>query len=281
MKKRHPLISAIVTTQNRADLLQRALESVVAQSYENLELIVVDDGSEDETPQVIRQYEKKIKLTYLRNETPMGACAARNKGISASNGEYIAGLDDDDEWHPERISLLYKNYSPEYSFITSDVKIVRGSTAHIWKKKKVINLNDLLYSNQVGNQVLVKKSRILEVDGFDESLTAAQDYDLWLRLCKAFGPVRNVQKPLQTVYEDPHRTRISTTKSKKMKGYLSVYIKHRDRMNYAQRKYQLYNIRKAQGKLKGVYDLFKWVPREKLWKELKRWVFNKLISFSR
>jgi len=280
MKKRHPLISAIVTTHNRAVLLQRALQSVVTQSYENLELIVVDDGSEDETPQVVQQFETKIKLIYLRNETPMGACAARNKGISAANGEYIAGLDDDDEWHPERISLLFKNYSPEYSFITSDVKIIRGSTAHIWKKKKVIELKDLLYSNQVGNQVLAEKRRIQEVGGFDNRLTAAQDYDLWVRLCKRFGPIRNVQKPLQTVYEDPDRTRISTSKSEKIKGYLAVYHKHKDSMNYAQRRYQLYNIRRAQGKLVGIYELTKWVPREKLWKELKRWIFNKFVLYT-
>jgi len=270
MKKRHPLISAIVTTHQRADLLQRALESVVVQSYKNLELIVVDDGSEDETAKVIRQYEKKIKLIYLRNEMALGACAARNKGISAANGEYIAGLDDDDEWHPQRISLLYKNYSPEYSFITSDVKIVRGSTAHIWKKKKVINLNDLLYSNQVGNQVLVKKSRILEVGGFDESLTAAQDYDLWLRLCKAFGPVRNVQKPLQTVYEDPDRLRITTTRSSKIKGYVAFYEKNKKLMTRKQRKYQLYLIRRKVNKPLSLKEFICWVPFNKYFKEMKR-----------
>lgn len=273
MNNQKPLISAIIPTKNRAELLRRALDSVAAQSYAPVEIVVIDDGSTDNTAAVVDSFRDGHSITYLKNETSQGAPAARNRGIEAAKGEFIAGLDDDDEWHPERLHQLMEAYDDSFSCITSDVKMQYAHRAVVWHKKAVIKLSDLLYSNQVGNQVLVERERLLEVDGFDEQLAAAQDYDLWIRLCEAFGAVKNVQEPLQIVHTEHENDRI-TNPASQLEGYLAFYKKHRYKMNRAQRKYQLYNIRRAQGKHAGFTDMLGWVPPARYAKESKRWLMD-------
>lgn len=273
--KSSPFVTAVITTKNRADILPRAIDSVLRQSYKNIELIVVDDGSEDHTPDIIKQYREKHRFVYLRNERSLGACRARNRGIEMAKGEFVAGLDDDDEWHEDRISILLHHYDDSYACITSNDRMISSGKSIVWHKKAVITFDDLLYSNSVGNQVLAKRKRLIEVGGFDESLVAAQDYDLWIRLCEKYGPVKTVKTPLQNIYQEKEE-RISNPKSQ-LKGYLSVYKKHRSKMNRDQRKYQLYNIRLAQGKITSIFELLKWVPRKRLWKEMKRWVADQTL----
>ncbi len=272
-----PLVSAIITTKNRADLLPRAIESVLKQTYQNLEIIVVDDGSSDQTPAVIAEYQKENVIILIRNEKSVGACRARNQGIERAQGEFVAGLDDDDQWHPERISILLQSYDDSFACITSNDRRITSNRSVIWRKKKQITLDDLLYSNSVGNQVLAKKQRILDVGGFDESLRAAQDYDLWIRLCEKFGPIKVVQKPLQNIYNETSADRISNPKSQ-LHGYLSVYKKHKSKMSRDQRRYHLYNIRLAQGKISSIPELIGWVPKKRLLKEIKRWVADRYLS---
>lgn len=277
MNKNFPLVSAIVTTHNRSSLLKRALKSVVEQSYPNIELIVVDDGSEDDTKDTVKFFENRINLKYVHNKKALGACAARNIGIKKAQGIFVAGLDDDDIWHIDRLKTLYQEYSDDFAFITSDVIIQTEKNKHTWRKKSLLNLDDLLYSNQVGNQVLVKRERIIDVGGYDESLTSAQDYDLWIRLCHCYGPVKNVQKALQTVFEESNRNRITTNKAAKISGYISFYSKHKSKMSVDHRKYQLFLIRRKINKPISVKEFINFVPIEKYWKELKRLLFTKRI----
>jgi glycosyltransferase involved in cell wall biosynthesis len=262
-----PLVTAVVTTHNRPELLKRALDSVAVQTYPNLELTVVDDGSEPDVQNIVEQYADVLPVQYIRNEKSQGACRARNKGIKAASGKFIAGLDDDDCWHKERIEILVKAYSDEYACVTSDTVMVYPKKEAVWEKKKVINLDTLLYTNQVGNQVLVRKDRILEVGGFDPDLKAAQDYDLWIRLCKAYGSIKNVQRPLQTVYMDHEAGRITDLSA--FEGYLQFYAKHKYQCNRNQRKYQLFKIRRAQGKPLSLPEFLGWVPTFRYWKEIK------------
>jgi len=272
MNETEPLVSAIITTHNRAGLLPRAIDSVISQSYSNIELIVVDDGSDDETPEVIEKYKERYSLIYIRNEQPAGAPAARNKGINAAKGKFIAGLDDDDEWREDRIEKLVEAYSEEYSCITSDAKMIYPKKEARWKKKKYIDLKTLLFTNQVGNQVLVSRKRLMHVGGFDENLKAAQDYDLWLRLCAEYGTVKNVQKPLQNIYMNHEQERIT---GRSFEGYLQFYEKHKSRMNHKQRKYQLYKIRRAQNKGTSFKDFFSSVPLFRWRKEFTHILMNK------
>ena len=252
-------------------MLPRALASVRNQTYENIEIVIVDDGSTDMTPEIIRDFEYEQNCIHLRNEESKGACRARNQGIKASNGTFIAGLDDDDEWHPGRIKILLNAYTEGFACITSDVRLAYSKKTVKWKKSKVISYNDLLYSNQVGNQVLVPKHRLEEVGAFDERLEAAQDYDLWLRLSEAYGPIKNVNKPLQTIHLDHEAEQITNPKSQ-LAGYLSFYKKHKTEMNRAQKKYQLFHIRRAQGKVDSLVEIFSWVPPSFWTTEIKRYL---------
>ncbi len=268
------LVSGIITTHNRADLLPRALDSVINQTYPNMEVVVVDDGSVDETPQVMQRYQKEHSIKYIRLEESHGPGKARNKGIEEASGIFIAGLDDDDVWHEERISEMVEAYSDDYAFVTSDNEMVYPKKSVVWKKKNKIDLDTLLYTNQVGNQILAKRDRLLEVGGFDASLIAAvEDYDLWIRLCKAFGPIRNVQKPLQTIYMDHEEGRVT---DKAFKGFLQFYNKHKPLMNTKQRAYQLYKIRRAQGKSVTLKEFLFRVPPFRMAKELKHMIINRL-----
>lgn len=271
-----PLVSAIITTHNRAGLLPRALDSVIMQSYDNIEIIVVDDGSTDRTPQVIAKYQEELSVRYIRIEESVGACRARNKGIKEASGYFIAGLDDDDKWHKDRVRELLSAYDDMYAAVTSDTWMVYRKGEARWKKQKVIDLDTLLFTNQVGNQVLASRDRVLEVGGFDPKLQAAQDYDLWIRLCAAFGPIRNVQKPLQTIYMDHEEERITGNSS--FAGYLQFYQKHKGLMNERQRKYQLYNIRRAQSKPLSAKEFLGCVPPFRYWKELKRLATNIVLD---
>lgn len=270
-----PLVSAVITTHDRPNLLRRALASVQRQTYSNLEVIVVDDGSQRAVESIVAEFENEIDtLIYHRNERPMGACAARNQGIERSTGTFVAGLDDDDEWMPERIEKMLSAYDDSFAFVTSDVIHVAKNITNVWRKPRVITLERLLYSNQIGNQGLIKRERLLAVGGFDESLRAAQDYDLWVRLSLKFGPVRNVQYPLQKVYLKHEGEQITSPKNQ-LSGYLDFYNKHKHLMNRLQRKYQLFAIMKATGKADQLSALLKWVPPKYLWKELKVYFLRK------
>lgn len=259
------------------ELLPRALDSVAVQTYPRVELVVVDDGSEQEAHPLVENYEKVLPVQYIRNEQPQGACRARNQGIEAASGTFIAGLDDDDEWTKHRIMELMQAYSDEYAFVTSDVRMMYKKGAPVWHKKKEITIDDLLYSNYVGNQGLIKKERLLAVGGFDELLDAAQDYDLWIRLADRFGTIKNVPEPLQNVHLDHGGERISNPQDQ-LRGYLTFYEKHKSKMTRSQRKYQLYNIRKAVGKVNSFSDLIGWVPPHRYWKEIKGWVAEKILT---
>ncbi len=277
MTEDKPLVSAVVTTHNRIPLLPRALDSVAAQTYPNMELVIVDDGSDEGVEPVVETYRPALPISFIKNEKALGSCRARNQGIEAARGTFIAGLDDDDEWHLRRIEKLLSAYSDDYSFVTSDVRMMYRKGAPVWHKKEIISLDDLLYSNYVGNQGLIKKERLLSVGGFDESLDAAQDYDLWIRLVEKYGQVKNVREPLQNIFLEHGGKRISNP-ADQLRGYLKFYNKHKSKMNDRQRKYQLYNIRKATGKISGLSDVFGWVPPHRYWKEAKGWIIEKFIA---
>ncbi len=252
------IVSVVIPTHNRENLLPRAIESVLAQTYKNIELIVVDDASQDNTQQLVNEYMKKHNnIKYIKHEKAMGGNVARNAGIRAASGIFIAGLDDDDAFHPSRIELLIKNYSDDYSLITSDDTMVndnrRESTT---KKPKIITLDRMLYENTVGNQVLVKKDRILSLGGFDEDLSASQDYDMWLRVIEKYGNALVVKQGLQYIYISNSIKRISSVGNKKFSGYFNFYKKHKQLFGRQARKHQLARMYKTRNKKMSLCTLY-------------------------
>lgn len=193
-------ISVIIPTFNRAQEVDRALQSVFKQSFKPHEIIVVDDGSTDETAKLIKQcYTGSVRYVYQSNS---GVSRARNRGVSCAQGNWIAFLDSDDEWLPEKllrqISSLSEN--PSISFChTDEIWIRHGKRINPmhkhrkqggWIYEKCLPLCVISPSS-----VLIKKDIFETLGGFDESLPACEDYDYWLRYCCRY-PVLFVEEPL-------------------------------------------------------------------------------------
>jgi glycosyltransferase involved in cell wall biosynthesis len=268
-----PLVSVIIPTHNRKELLERAVDSVLGQTWENLEIVVVDDASDDDTPAYLKNLKEKYHTVHaIRNESSRGAAVSRNIAIQHATGEFITGLDDDDYWRPTRIERLMEEFEDGFSAVCSYDRMVMNDREAVWKKPTMITLDDLLYYNRVGNQVLTKKEYLEEVGGYDEELPSAQDYDLWIRLVLEYGPVRTVTQPLQVVNMEDDRERISTD-DKKMEGYCRCYEKHEKWMSHKHKKYQAYRLKMEGDEQVSWLDLFRSVPPGLYIKEITRKLF--------
>lgn len=183
-----PLVSVIITTYNRAHLVCRAIDSVLAQTYKNIEIIVVDDCSIDATSHLISNYGNSVK--YLRNIYNMGVSASRNLGIKTSNGDFVCFLDDDDELFPDKIEkqieLFRKNSAIGVVYCGSVKKNDSETAPHPPILKGKIFPSVLKGCPNAIHTLLVKRECFLEIGFFDESLSFYEDLDIWIRLAKKF-----------------------------------------------------------------------------------------------
>jgi len=223
-------------TKNRGELAKRAIESVLAQDYTNWELLVVDDGSEDgsyEMLQLLAESDKRIHL--YRHSHSKGACAARNYAIDRANGPFITGLDDDDEFTPDRLSVFLSKWQDEVGFLCSPVTVVRGvkhrnDTSFIGE----ITPKNMLVVNRVGNQVFCKTEDLKAIKGFDESLKAWQDYDAWLRLVIHCGTGWKIEEPTYLQHEIEGLPSITRSQNRLL-GCEQFIKKHDNLFSYAQK----------------------------------------------
>lgn len=267
-----PLVTVYLPTRNRKISLKRAIESVLKQTWPSIELIVVDDASDDDTTDLLSEFPKSASLQVIRNDSPIGAAASRNLVITRANGTFITGLDDDDRWMPRRIELMLNEFQENYSGVSSDDLMDYGKRLIRWKKRKLITHRDLLYYNCAGNQLLTKTEYLQNLGGFDESLSSAQDYDLWIRLTEAYGPIVNAPYLLQTVDMRSERESI-TTSGRKIEGYRACFEKHRSKMTPKQVAYQQYRLKLSGGENPSWIEMFRSTPVDLLLKEIKRRLF--------
>ena len=189
MSRKSPLVSVIIPTHNRADMLYRAVDSVLNQSFANLEVIVVDDGSTDDTQRRIETYADP-RIRYFKHDESKGASAARNTGIRQARGKYIAFLDDDDEWlptklekqipvlqqAPKQVGLVYcwMDYYEDGKLIYQHHPMLRGYV-----------FDQVLDRQRLGGcpTLLVRREVVEDVGGFDESLLRGNDGDFIRRVC--------------------------------------------------------------------------------------------------
>ena len=208
----HELVSVYIPTRNRAELLERALDSVLAQSYDTVEIIVCDDASTDSTPELLASYAETCKnIVCLRNEQPLGASASRNKAIFAARGKFITGLDDDDTFFPDRIQRFVEHYDPKWSCL-ADLPVFfdqSGEPRYASGNTRVVTLDDILYLNFMGNQVFCLTRLIQSVGGFNPAYPAFQDYELWTRLIARHGSALRIGAHTQCIYQNHGYQRIS------------------------------------------------------------------------
>lgn len=254
-----PLVSVYMPTHNRPAMAMRAIESVLAQSYKRLELIVCDDGSDEGVNAKLSIKLKDSGHTYIRNEVSIGACAARNTAISLCSGKYITGIDDDDEMHPERIETLLAAFDEQYAFLASGYFEVSASSTNPRRfDNGVISHDDLLHYNKVGNQIFTLTTRLKEVGLFDETLPAMQDYDMWIRLCKRYGPAKKLKECLYYLHTEHEEGRISTDVNKLFNAHEMIIRKHSG--DYTRAHWKTCNLlrRKISGDALSPLELLKW-----------------------
>jgi glycosyltransferase involved in cell wall biosynthesis len=180
-------VSVIVPTYNSAHFLSAAIQSVLAQSYRDFELIVVDDGSRDHTPRVVASFGDRVR--YLRQENA-GVSVARNRGIAESSGRYVAFLDADDTWMPSKLQrqrdALEAEPTRRLCYSAFEVVDEKLSAIEIRRSRRQGSaLEDLLTrGNVVGSicTVMCERALIDEVGGFDVTLSQCADWDLWIRI---------------------------------------------------------------------------------------------------
>ena len=192
-------VSVIIPTYNRGWIVRDAIDSVLGQTYADFELIVVDDGSTDRTPQILDAYGDRLRVIRQANQ---GVSAARNRGIGDSSGPLIALLDSDDIWLPGKLSVqvdfFIKNpealiCQTEEIWIRNGVRVNPGKRHH--KPSGMIFERSLELCLVSPSAVMVRRELFEKVGLFDENLPACEDYDLWLRVGCWF-PVHLINKPL-------------------------------------------------------------------------------------
>ena len=194
-----PLVTVIIPTYNRDWIVKEAIDSVLEQDFNDYELIVVDDGSDDNTPAILRAYGNKITVLHQPNK---GVSAARNRGIAAASGRLIAFLDSDDLWLPRKLSAqakFFKDHPEAVINQTQEHWIRNGVRAN--PKKKHHKFSGMIFERSLAlclvspSAVMIKKSLFGTVGIFDEHLPACEDYDLWLRISCRY-PVHLIETAL-------------------------------------------------------------------------------------
>ena len=188
-----PKVSVVIPTYNHVKYLPYALDSVINQSYSNLEVIVIDDGSTDETAEVMKPYRSKINYFYKANG---GTPSALNLGLSVATGKYICWLSADDALMEHKVSkqvaLMESDPSLGFSYTSFVVINANGTKQYVVnsvyypnKQETVTKLMEGCFIN--GSSVMMKSSALKIVGNFDEGLSQAHDYDLWLRFFRHYS----------------------------------------------------------------------------------------------
>ena len=287
---RLPLVTVYMPTKNRRQLVERAANSVLNQDYPNIELIIVDDASTDNTAEWLAAFsELHANVRYFSRDVSGGPCAARNMAIREAQGEFITGLDDDDEFLPHRISSLVEAWDERYAFVcSSSVWNYGARTKVIDESACEISLEMLLHYNEASNQVLTTKERLLAVGGFDEQFIACQDYDLWTRLIVNYGSGLRIAVPSYQVNDETSSPRLIHN-PRSAAGYDQFMAKHGHLMNDHHRLNQRFMKQVRTRERMTVSDLFHQLPAGRKWEkvryfiltnvpwvaEIKQWIFRK------
>jgi glycosyltransferase involved in cell wall biosynthesis len=224
-----PLVSVVLTSYNRKLLVERALLSILNQSYKNLQIIIIDDASTDGTIEVLAKYaniDPRIELV-LKSENK-GLSHSRNLGVNKCKGKYIAFIDDDDSWlDSEKITLQVNNFKPNSincgAIINSDDQIQTQKLPTNWRKQ-LIYRNGFIHTSTV----MLLTSHVIKAKGFDKKLTKGIDSDLYRRLVFTFGLDIHLDCTPRVYYELASQNRITATnhgfKKRTRRLFESLYL---------------------------------------------------------
>tara|TARA_R110000823_G_scaffold32383_4_gene91338 strand:- start:135 stop:1052 length:918 start_codon:yes stop_codon:yes gene_type:complete len=204
------LVSVIVPVYNRAHLVSETIQSILSQTYEPVEIILINDGSSDESLSILREYERRFPTKVRVIDQPnQGQIIARNNGIEAAQGKYIAFLDSDDLWLEDKLERQMPLFEPGVGLVYSGTEIIDedGQTIRVEPADESITGDiypQLLIKNRMtGGTVVVTAEALEHVGLFSTDFKAAENWDLWLRICKVYS-ARVVRDPLikYRIHED-------------------------------------------------------------------------------
>jgi glycosyltransferase involved in cell wall biosynthesis len=251
-------VTVYIPTKNRKDTLAKAVDSVLNQTYQDLEVIVVSDGSTDDTESYLKQMSAiDSRLKFFIKTKSEGAPAARNLAIKNASGEFITGLDDDDEFLPNRLELFVhywtflKSHDIHPSCLYTPDLIYRNGI-EIGRSKKLGHVSHLqiFEFNHIGNQIFAPKATFVDAGLFDEEMPAWQDMEFFYRVLKLFGTASLLDIPTQIMDDTPRTDRISIKARQKLKAaherFSSKHCmdsKRHSQMLYLQMFSRYYNVR--------------------------------------
>ena len=231
MRNFEPLVSVVIPTYKREENLKRALESVSNQSYDNIEIIIVDDSPDMKPQEFFKGYNFGIR--YIHNKIRRGAPAARNQGVDKATGDFIAFLDDDDIWDERKIEWQIREFEehPQASICITyshDLRFahdrINAPPPKVLHKELIKSFNLSSTSSYLVRAYALKLQKQKDGYIFDEDLLSGQEYDLAIRLTDKNHYVVCVQIPLITQYSGEGQ--ISENWSRKISGIMQLYNKH-------------------------------------------------------
>lgn len=226
------LVSVIIPVYNREHLVSQAIESVLAQTYQPVEIILINDGSKDNSLSILKEYERRFPSTIkVLDQENQGQIAARNNGINVAQGDYIAFLDSDDLWMEDKLIRQIPIFEAGVGLVYSGAEIIdeKGKVIRTEFADEAITGNiypQLLVKNRMtGGTVVVTKESLDRVGVFSMDFKAAENWDLWLRICQ-FYTARVVSDPL--IKYRIHSDNMSADNHLMLQAKLQIIQKHCD-----------------------------------------------------
>lgn len=270
------MISVIIPTYNRRELLVRSVESVLAQTCQELEVLVVDDASTDGTEAWLHAHVQDNRVRYLRQEHQQGACAARNRGIREARGAYIAFQDSDDVWRPDKLHVQMaqlEESGADIVFCAFARHRLGAAEAEVFPHAGIpegrVTYEQLLFENLISTQTMLCRRACLDEDLFHPEFPRLQDWELVLRLSRRWE-IRYFSTVLVDVYEQGDS--ISRQPEKAVRALRMLYRLHRPAINRDTRltNQMLYAIRVACGDCGQADSLWRDYLRALSWRHTPR-----------
>lgn len=220
------LISIIIPTFNRVYTLNKSIESVIAQTCENWELIVIDDGSFDETSELMKKYLSDDRIKYL-HQTHQGVSVARNFGAKLARGDYFIFLDSDDIIFPDLIRNIYEAEFYKYDLICWQVLKITDGEKSFWKPKKLSQMYKSIKASFLAGSICYRKNLFLKVGGYDPKITFGENYELGLRISQVQNLKIKIINKVFLKYEITTSTRASNSLDNRLSSFVYQYKKHK------------------------------------------------------
>jgi glycosyltransferase involved in cell wall biosynthesis len=269
-----PLVSVWIPTYNRLKLLKRAVKSVQNQTYPNVEIFIVDNGSTDGTKEYLKElHESCSNIQYHLFDKNEGACKARNYAIENAKGFFATGLDDDDEFLPTRIEELVDGFDEQYAFVCSGYNWDYGNVRkQLQNTDLIIDLDTQLNFNHASNQVLTHRQRLIDAGMFDVSVVSSQDWEFWTRMIIKYGPAKRIAKASYVIHTAHDKPRITDSLNNRSVGFKQFFKLYGHLMSKSNKRCYGFLVHYSEGKKTTLATVLKYFTPVIANKILKAWL---------